>query len=167
MRVTSADHTGRPDHVGPSPDLLIGAPEREAARLALETHLIEQRLDAADHERRLQACDSARTQSELRRIFHDLPAPHPDLPSLPVAPAVPKNDDDEDIPALAISGCLLLGLGIPVAIVLGFVYGAWWALVVPVLLTAALAHIDRLPGRNHARSTERGETDERPLSAQQ
>ena len=149
--MTSADHTGRPDRPGHIPDLKVGAPEREAARLALETHLIEQRLDTADHERRLQACDLAGTQSELLRIFHDLPAPHPKLPSIPPAPTA-SEDNDEASPPLAVSGCLLLGLGTPVAIVLGIVYGAWWTLAVPVVLTAVMAHIGRLPGFKNMRS---------------
>jgi hypothetical protein len=139
--VTSADDTGHPS------DLRIGAPERETARLALETHLIEQRLNAAEHERRLQACDLADTRSELLRIFHDLPAPHPDLPAIPADPpdrSAP--DDDDDIPPAAVSGCILVGLGIPVAIVLGFVYGAWWTLAVPVFLTAVVPYLGRRSG---------------------
>lgn len=58
-----------------APDLRIGAPEREAACEALDEHLAEERLDADEHAQRWAACRAARTQSELRRIFLDLPAP--------------------------------------------------------------------------------------------
>jgi hypothetical protein len=141
--VSTADDTGH--------SLRIGSPEREAAREALDTHLVDQRLDPREHERRVQACDLAVTQAELLRIFADLPAPHPELPSVPVA--APAREEDEDMPPVAVAGCLLIGLGIPVAVVLGFVYGAWWTLGIPVLLTSATVYIDRLIGLRSGRRT--------------
>lgn len=143
--MTNADDVELPGSAGPPADLLIGNPEREAAQDALETHLIDGRLDAAEHERRSQACELARTQAELRQIFADLPAPHPALPSNAVPPAA--RDDDDSIPPVAVAGCLVLGLGIPVAIVCGVVYGAWWALAVPVAVPAAMAYIEQLRTR--------------------
>jgi hypothetical protein len=84
-------------------------------------------------------CQEARTQAELPQTFADLPAPHPSLPGLPG----PSADIDDDIPPLAMSICAALLLGMPVAVVLGFVYGAWWTLAVPVTLSVAMLYADR------------------------
>ncbi|MFE0588281.1 DUF1707 domain-containing protein [Micromonospora echinospora] len=133
--MTNADGPG----THPSPALRIGAPERQVARDALEVHLDEERLDADEFARRIAACEQAVDQTELLRIFADLPAPRPQLPSAE-APA----ETDEDMPPAVLAGCLSLGLGIPVAIVVGAVYGAWWALAVPVAVTVAMAYADHL-----------------------
>ena len=145
--MTAADETPVTGH---APDLRIGTPERESARAALDAHLVEQRLDPTEHERRVIATGLAHTRSELLKIFRDLPAPHPDLPA--VTPPSPLKEEDGDIPAVAVSGCLMIGLGVPVAIVLGIVYGWWWALAVPVGLTAVLPLFVRGgPSRDPAR----------------
>ena len=125
-------------------DLRIGTPERQMAIEALETHLTAQRLDSAEYERRVQACERARTQAELLRIFADLPVPHPQLPSAAPRPATPEEDDN--LPPVAVAGCLTLGLGVPVAIVFGVVYGAWWALAVPVAVTVVMSYAEHLRG---------------------
>ncbi|MFI6231370.1 DUF1707 domain-containing protein [Micromonospora echinospora] len=133
--MTNADGPG----THPPPALRIGAPERQVARDALEVHLDEERLDADEFARRIAACEQAADQTELLRIFADLPAPRPQLPSAE-APA----EADEDIPPGPLAGCLALGLGIPVAIVVGAVYGAWWALAVPVAVTVTMAYVEHL-----------------------
>ncbi|WP_446210307.1 DUF1707 SHOCT-like domain-containing protein [Micromonospora sp. IBSANI012] len=124
----------------PSPEVRIGTPERRAAEVALEVHLSEKRLDSDEFERRIEACEQASNQAELLRIFADLPAPHPEMPSS----AAPPTELEDDIPPVAVAGCLALGLGLPVAIVLGWVYGTWWALAVPVAATVAMAYIEHL-----------------------
>lgn len=155
-RVTPRDARGRPrqgyaravsgveDHgsdlSGPSPELRIGTPERRAAEEALEVHLSEKRLNSDEFDRRIEACEQASNQAELLRIFADLPAPHPEMPSS----AVPSTELDDDVPPVAVAGCLALGLGLPVAVVLGWVYGTWWALAVPVTATVAMAYIEHL-----------------------
>ncbi|MFF5173532.1 DUF1707 domain-containing protein [Micromonospora sp. NPDC000089] len=126
---------------GPRPPLRIGNPERQQAEDVLETHLAEQRLDSDEFDRRVAACQRATTQAELLQVFADLPAPHPRMP--------PSTDDggdadDADFPPVAVAGCLALGLGLPVAVVLGFVYGAWWALAVPVAVTVLGAYVEHL-----------------------
>ncbi|SNY49654.1 DUF1707 SHOCT-like domain-containing protein [Paractinoplanes atraurantiacus] len=126
----------------PSPDLLIGDPERDSAQEALEEHLAEKRLGPPEYERRVEAARHARTRSELARIFADLPLPHPELPPASVPPVNP--DDDDTPPPLFLAGCLTLALGVPVAVVLGFAYGAWWVLAVPVVLTVAMTYIEHL-----------------------
>ncbi|MFF5081169.1 DUF1707 domain-containing protein [Actinoplanes sp. NPDC000266] len=123
----------------PAPDLLIGTPERDSAQEALEEHLAEKRLDRAEYERRAEAARQARTRSELSRIFADLPLPHPELP-----PASPDPGEDDTPPPLFLAGCLTLALGIPLAVVLGFAYGMWWLLAVPVVLTVAMTYVEHL-----------------------
>jgi hypothetical protein len=118
-------------------------PEREAARQALEAHLSDDRIDSAEYEQRWAACQEARSQAQLLRTFADLPAPHPELPTLPT----PSTDSDEDMPPLAIAICVALLLGLPVAVVLGFVYGAWWTLAVPVALSVGMLYTEHLLNR--------------------
>ncbi|MEV4350984.1 DUF1707 domain-containing protein [Actinoplanes sp. NPDC049596] len=122
-------------------DLLIGTPERDSAHEALEEHLAEKRLEPAEYEQRLEAVRAARTRSELLGIFADLPVPHPELPAATVPPAEP---DDDLPPPIVVAGGLTLGLGLPVAVVLGFVYGAWWTLPVPVVATVVMAYVEHL-----------------------
>ncbi len=138
--MTSADEI---EPYGQPVDLRIGTPERESARDALEEHLIAKRLDAAEHERRLAAVDGAATRAELMMLFRDLPPPHPVEPA-PAAGSKP----DEDMPPLAWAGCLTLVLGIPVAVVLGFVYGVWWTLAVPVVVPVVMAYVEHLRSGN-------------------
>ena len=126
-----------------SADLRIGTPERQAAEDALEAHLIAKRLDPGEHDRRVAACRSARTRAELLGIFADLPLPHPEFPAVAAPPAT----EDDDIPPAVVAGCLALGLGLPVAIVLGIVYGTWWALAVPVAVTVAMGYVEQLRTR--------------------
>ncbi|MEU4428423.1 DUF1707 domain-containing protein [Actinoplanes sp. NPDC024001] len=131
------------------PDLLIGTPERDSAREALDAHLVEKRLDPAEFERRVEAVEQARTRSELMRVFADLPVPHPELPAAAAAPAAPE---EQDPPPIFLAGCLTLTLGLVVAVVLGFVYGAWWALAVPIAVTVAMIYVEQV------RTANRGDT---------
>ncbi|WP_433721146.1 DUF1707 SHOCT-like domain-containing protein [Actinoplanes sp. CA-051413] len=125
----------------PAPDLLVGTPERESAQEALEAHLMEKRLDPGDYEQRVEAAKLARTRSQLLRLFADLPVPHPELPT---AAGPVTHQDDETPPPIFLAGCLMLALGLPVAVVLGFAYGIWWVLAVPVVATVAMAYIEHL-----------------------
>ncbi|SCG39435.1 DUF1707 SHOCT-like domain-containing protein [Micromonospora coxensis] len=134
---------------GPAPEVRVGTPERRAAEAALEVHLSERRLDSDEFTRRVEACEQASTRAELLRVFADLPAPHPEMPSA----AVRATEPEDDIPPVAVAGCLALGLGLPVAVVLGWVYGTWWALAVPVAATVAMAYIE------HLRTTPRRPTE--------
>jgi len=121
-------------------DLRIGAPERESAREALEEHLLAERLDAAEHDQRWAACETARTRSELLHVFADLPAPHPDLSES----SGPPTDADEEVSLLGWTVGLALILGLPVAVVLGFAYNAWWGLAVPVCVSVAMLYTEHL-----------------------
>ncbi|GIG90410.1 DUF1707 SHOCT-like domain-containing protein [Plantactinospora endophytica] len=141
--MTSAEDLDMHQDGAALPDLRIGTPEREAAREALEEHLAADRLDHAEYEQRWAACRTARSQAELRQVFVDLPAPHPDLPE----PPGPPSDDNEDMPLIAVAICLALLLGLPVTVVLGFAYGIWWTLAVPVALSVALVYAEHLRTR--------------------
>ncbi|MEU8003924.1 DUF1707 domain-containing protein [Catellatospora sp. NPDC049111] len=136
--MSNADETFQRSE-GPPSDLRVGAPEREAALLALDEHLGYERLDPAEYTQRRAACQTARTESDLRRLFVDLPEPHPDLFHQP--PAAPAADD---VTALGWALGILLALGLPVTIVLGVVYDAWWSLTVPVALSVLLLYIEHL-----------------------
>ncbi|MEJ3749492.1 DUF1707 domain-containing protein [Actinomycetes bacterium KLBMP 9797] len=129
-------------------DLLrIGAPERRLARLALDEHLADERLDEREYQRRLGACQEARNRAELREVFADLPPPHPALLDSP-----DELDENADLPAIAIAGCGTLLLGLPVAVVYGIVYDAWWVLAVPVGVVIALLIVNYLLDRAAART---------------
>ncbi|WBB81120.1 DUF1707 domain-containing protein [Micromonospora sp. WMMD882] len=136
----------RPDLVEP-PGIRIGTPERRAAKEALEEHHDEDRLDDAELARRVTECERAGTRAELLRLFADLPLPHPELP--PVTPARPGADDD--FPPIAQAVFLTLTLGLPVAVVLGIVNGAWWALAVPVAVTVVMTYVEHLRGSDRPR----------------
>lgn len=122
------------------PDLRIGLPEREAAQQALDVHLAADRLHRSEYDQRLTACHEARTQAELLRVFADLPAPHPELPGTPRPPA----QADEELSPLTWAVLVTVLLGLPVAVVLGIVYGIWWALTIPVAVSVLLLLLDHL-----------------------
>jgi hypothetical protein len=63
-----------------SAPLRIGTTEREAAGRALDAHLQAGRLDAEEYGERYARAMSARTREDLRPLFADLPAPHPESP---------------------------------------------------------------------------------------
>jgi Domain of unknown function (DUF1707) len=123
------------------PDPLVGTPERDSAQEALEEHLVAKRLDPSEYERRTEAAKLARTRSELLQLFADLPIPHPALP--PTTPPPPGPEEDTP-PPIFVAGCLTLALGLPVAVVLGFAYGVWWTLAVPVVVTVVMAYAEHL-----------------------
>ncbi|BCB91178.1 DUF1707 SHOCT-like domain-containing protein [Phytohabitans suffuscus] len=132
--------------------LRVGTPEFAAAEAALSTHFAEKRIDSAEFERRMEACKATTTQGELLRVFADLPEPHPDLPGLP--PPLPLRvigDKDDDLPVYGAACILAILLGVPVAVVLGAIYDAWWLLAVPVafcvLLVAGIGVVERLRRR--------------------
>jgi hypothetical protein len=139
---------GRSGDSDSSSELRIGTPERQRALEALEAHMTARRLDPTEYQRRSEACDRASNQAELLRIFADLPAPHPQLP-LPVVQAASPAEGDSapPMPSSFYAGCLTLGLGLPIAVVLGFVYDVWWVLAVPVAVPVVMAYVEQLRAR--------------------
>jgi hypothetical protein len=73
--------------------LRIGNAERAAAMKALDEHLAEGRLGVEEYGERSAHASAATTADELRALFTDLPAPHPQLPGpepvLPSTSAMP------------------------------------------------------------------------------
>jgi hypothetical protein len=119
--------------------LRVGSPEFAKAEATLREHLADERIGAAEFERRLEAVKATTTQGELLRVFADLPEPHPDLPGLPPPLLLRKSGDEvDDIPLWGVACVLAMLLGEPVAIVLGMIYGWWWLLAAPVVFCVAL-----------------------------
>jgi hypothetical protein len=58
-------------------DLRIGTTEREAAIKILSDHMSEGRLSLDEYDERMAAALEARTRSDLRTLFDDLPPPYP------------------------------------------------------------------------------------------
>lgn len=65
----------------------IGDTERNSAVEALGEHMSTGRLDLDEYGTRSAQANAARTVGELQTLFADLPAPHPWLPGVGVAPA--------------------------------------------------------------------------------
>ncbi|GAB3909846.1 hypothetical protein GCM10029964_112290 [Kibdelosporangium lantanae] len=102
----------------------VGDPERNQAVQLLAGHFAAGRLSPAEHEDRVAQARAAVIHSDLALLFDDLPSPHPAAPTVPAEPA-------EETPlgcALMAAGVLLLFIGIPLSIILGFTEGLWWLL---------------------------------------
>jgi len=130
-------------------DIRVGNRERESAQAALAEHLAAGRLELDEYAQRVDRCLAARTRRELLVLFDDLPQPRPDVSASPAGEIVP--DDAKPLPATAAGNArvaatgawdvplgLTILLGFPVAVVLGFAYGAWWTLAVPAAVTVLL-----------------------------
>jgi hypothetical protein len=103
----------------------IGDAEREESVRLLAKHFGAGRLSPAEHEDRRVRAAAAIIRSEIEILFEDLPSPHPDMsaaqPPRPLPPeATPLSE------GMAVMGCLVVVLGIPAAIILGFALGLWW-----------------------------------------
>jgi hypothetical protein len=62
-----------------SDNLRIGTAEREAAVKILSEHLSAGRLTLEEYEQRMAAALESLTRADLRKLFTDLPGPHPDF----------------------------------------------------------------------------------------
>jgi hypothetical protein len=117
-------------------DIRVGDQERASAQAALAEHLAAGRIDVDEYAQRLDRCLSARTRRALLAVFEDLPQPRPDLP--PATTHATAND------ALDATLGLAMLLGIPTAVVLGFAYGAWWTLCVPVAVVVLVPAVQAI-----------------------
>jgi hypothetical protein len=135
-------------------DIRISDTERDEAVETLGVHLSTGRLELSEFEERCGRATRARTRGELEALFTDLPAPHPDLSSAtPPAPLIQKagqlvttkpggrKKDLVETPASkaleAVAG-LAFVFGIPAAILLTVLAGAWWVFI-PVAMTVIIA----------------------------
>jgi Flp pilus assembly protein TadB len=103
--------------------------DRRIALRALAEHRAEEHLSAAEHDRRRDLAERARTVGELRALFTDLPAPHPLLGEAIVSgPAWVA----QAARAGGGAGLLLITGGI---IVVAAILAGWW---IPAVLFACL-----------------------------
>jgi hypothetical protein len=132
------------------PDVRVGDQERASAQAALAEHLTAGRLDLGEFTQRVDRCLTARTRRELLALFDDLPQPLPHLPATTAGAIMPGGSQPlptaavEDVQTatttfLASALGVTIMLGIPAAAVLGFAYGAWWTLWIPVAVAVLLA----------------------------
>lgn len=128
--------------------LRVGTAERTAAMAALDEHLAAGRLGVEEYADRSAIAANAAVTSEIAALFTDLPAPHPDLPGVPLlppttaTPVVPTPTQQLPVvraaePAarsvLAVWGPRALALTPLVAVALFFLTGTWlWFLIIPV-----------------------------------
>jgi hypothetical protein len=118
-----------PDEVGDEDAAWVDSADRKIAIRALAEHRAEEHLSAAEHDRRRDLAQRARTHGELLALFADLPAPHPLLGEAVMGgPAWVANAAR----AGGGAGLLLITGGI---IVLAAILAGWW---VPAILFACL-----------------------------
>ncbi|GLW95787.1 DUF1707 SHOCT-like domain-containing protein [Actinokineospora globicatena] len=130
---------------GREANIRVGTSEREQAVAALADHLANGRLDLAEYEQRVTQAAAARTRSDLRALFDDLPDPHPtfDEPARAPAPApvVVVRDPLLERPAARRNNRgLALFLGVAGVCTLGVVAvtSTWWALAPLAILALIL-----------------------------
>jgi hypothetical protein len=139
--------------------LRIGTTERTAAMKALDEHLAAGRLGVEEYADRSAVAAGATVASELRALFTDLPAPHPDLGGrLPVdlmkPAAAPAVRSDGTVATrgqhfLETWGGRVVAITPIVALALFFVTGHWWFfLLIPAV--GALVY-----GGHHERDDDR------------
>lgn len=126
------------------PPLRIGTAERTAAMKALDEHLAAGRLGIDEYADRSAVAANATVASELRGLFTDLPAPHPELPG-PVAlpqtaplPTVPPSATVRPRAPLASWGPRVVAVMPLIAVALFFLTRQW---VFFLLIPAAAALI--------------------------
>jgi len=129
-------------------EIRVSSAERDDAIAALGVHLSSGRLSSEEHERRHQQATEALTRAALEALFDDLPAPHPDLTEA-ITPRRPTMVNPEwpggrtgtrASRVMDVIGVLSLLVGLPVAIVMTAISGAWWTFVV-VLGVAVVAMV--------------------------
>jgi len=130
------------------PELRIGDREREIAASALGDHFAEGRITREEYDERSAVVWSARTESDLRTVFADLPGPHQGFPRRP-RPAPDAAADRRShgsghfrfplLPViLVIVGVAMLADAWPVLLLLGLV---WW-----VFVSRVVRHAKRVCG---------------------
>ncbi len=119
-------------------EIRVSSAERDDAIAALGVHLSSGRLSSEEYERRQRQAAEALTRAELETLFDDLPAPHPDLTAAitPRRPTIVNPEWPGGRTGTRVSrvmdaiGVLSLLVGLPVAIVMTAVSGAWWTFLV-------------------------------------
>lgn len=118
----------------------IGDAERDQAAQFLQEHLAQGRLDAVEFDERLTAALQAKVQSDLDRLFTDLPSPTPQSPGQGITPVGAP-------PPVAPTGLgkkvrnaadIVVGVIWPVTILACFIlgWGHWYLIFVPIIVTS-------------------------------
>jgi len=111
-------------------ELWVDSTDRKVALRALTEHRDEQHLTTPEFDRRTELVRGARNRADLRRVFADLPPPHPQLDgdegtNVPLVPGgVPQFQRYQQGPTTRGERVVLLGTGgviVAVAVVAG-----WW-----------------------------------------
>ncbi|MDQ3790836.1 MAG: DUF1707 domain-containing protein [Actinomycetota bacterium] len=112
-------------------DLWVDSADRKVALRALAEHRDAEHLTTAEHDRRHDLVQNARTRADLRAVFADLPSPHPLIGEERDAwEATPGSRPEADTPDGASNGTgLVLGSG--GVVVLGALVAGWW---IPAIL---------------------------------
>jgi uncharacterized protein DUF1707 len=118
-----------PEEAGDEDAAWADSADRKIAIRALAEHRAEEHLSPAEHDRRRELAQGARTVGELRALFTDLPAPHPLLgEAITGGPAWVA----QAARAGGGAGLLLITGGV---IVLAAVLAGWW---IPAVIFACL-----------------------------
>lgn len=116
-------------------ELWVDSADRKVALRALGEHRDEEHLTPAEHDRRRDLAQAARTRADLRALFADLPSPHPLIGEDRDAwVATQGSRPGAETPMGAGTGTgIVLGSG--GLIVLGAFLAGWW---VPAIILACL-----------------------------
>jgi hypothetical protein len=125
----------------------IGDAERNSAMEALGEHLSSGRIDLDEFGTRSAQVSQARTVGDLRALFVDLPAPHPNLPGAPVAPVVSAGREidrtrgaaapapvDDRTPAQRMASFAIAASGILAAVLFFALHLPWYIFLLPAVI---------------------------------
>ncbi|MEQ7125574.1 DUF1707 domain-containing protein [Actinopolymorpha sp. B11F2] len=144
-------------------ELRIGDAERDDALRMLAEHLAAGRLDIDEHSERSSQIISARTRGEIRKLFVDLPEPHPLLgrsPAPGTGRGVPSGQPSPADARLAVrsrkaaavrtfaAGLTPLVWCICIAVFVMTDVG-WWMFLVPIAYSALLSAWEQASGGKH------------------
>ncbi len=125
----------------------VGDAERNSAMDALGEHLSSGRIDLDEFGTRSAQVSQARTVGDLRALFVDLPAPHPNLPGPAPVPAVSARPDvratppgdaparvDERTPAQRMASFAIAASGIVAAVLFFALRLPWYIFLLPAVI---------------------------------
>ncbi len=125
----------------------IGDAERNSAVDALGEHLSSGRIDLDEFGTRSAQVSQARTVGDLRALFADLPAPHPDLPGPAATPALSGRTDvepqrrssapapvDDRTPAQRMASFAIAASGILAAVLFFALHLPWYIFLLPAVI---------------------------------
>jgi uncharacterized protein DUF1707 len=144
-------------------ELRIGDAEREDALRKLGDHLAAGRLDIDEHSERSSRILAARTRGDVRTVFADLPAPHPDL-GYPVPASAgdapperarrrhrPSRRRSRGSAVRTFAGELTAVIWIVSIVFLVATRVGWWVILVPIAYSALLSAWGKAAGDHRRR----------------